>query len=265
MLTAYDASTAEILEAAGVDIILVGDSLAMVVLGYSSTAEVTMDEMIHHAKAVRRGAKKSFIIGDLPLKAIEKGPQQALVSAHRFIHEAGCDAVKLEWSDSALAIAELLVKEGIPTMGHVGLTPQTVTGPDGFRVQGAEVESAVEIYRAALAFEEKKVFSVLLECVPAPLAKKITDDLKVPTIGIGAGKDCDGQVLVYHDVVGLFTKFEPRFVKRYADIHKTARRAVEKYIKDVRGKSFPSKAHAYAMKKEVLASFKKKLGESNGR
>lgn len=204
MLTAYDASTAEMLEQSGIDVILVGDSLATVVLGYPSTTDVSMDEMIHHAKAVRRGAKKTFIVGDLPLKAIEKGPQQALLSAHRFIQEAGCDAVKLEWSEAAPAIAELLIKEGIPTMGHVGLTPQTAVFNGGFKVQGAEVASALNIYRAAKEFERRKVFSVLLECVPAPLARQITADLKVPTIGIGAGRDCDGQVLVYHDVVGFF-------------------------------------------------------------
>lgn len=265
MLTAYDAATAELVEASGADMILVGDSLATVVLGYSSTADVTMDEMIHHAKAVRRGAKNSFIIGDLPLKGIESGPRQAVLSAHRFIDEAGCDAVKLEWSEAALVIAEALVKEGIPTMGHVGLTPQTADASTGFKVQGATADSAWKVYEAARAFEEKKVFSVLLECVPTALAKRITADLRVITIGIGAGADCDGQVLVYHDLLGFFTKFHPRFVKQYTDMNKTAREAIEKYVHDVHEKKFPKKEHTYAMPKEELNAFEDRMRKAYGR
>ena len=257
MLTAYDAPTAELLERAGIDLILVGDSLGMVMLGYPSTALVTMDEMIHHAKAVRRGAPKSFIIGDLPLKGVEKGAQQTLVSARRFMEEAGLDAVKLEWSKDALKSADLLIKNRIPVMGHVGLTPQTVKKQNGFRVQGQDAESALDIFKAAKAFEEKKAFSVLLECVPAPVGTAITESLKVPTIGIGAGAHCDGQVLVFHDLVGIFRKFTPRFIKRYANLDKEMQKAAEKYKKEVLGGRFPGKEHSFLMKTKEKELFLK--------
>ena len=258
MLTAYDAPTAEILESEGVDLILVGDSVGMVLLGYDSTREVTMDEMIHHAKAVRRGAPKSFIIGDMPLKGIEKGPAQALRSAKRFIREAGCDAVKVEWGKNSIEITDLLVHHRIPVMGHVGLTPQNPK--IGFKVQGQTAGSAIEIFETAKMFEKHKVFSLLLECLPSPVARAITEHVKVPVIGIGAGPDCDGQVLVYHDLVGAFKKFHPRFVKNYADIDKSMRNAVRKYIRDVREKNFPKKMHSFSMKKNELLDFKRVLG-----
>ncbi|MGH7198271.1 MAG: 3-methyl-2-oxobutanoate hydroxymethyltransferase [Candidatus Omnitrophota bacterium] len=255
MLTAYDAPTAELLEVSGVDLILVGDSLGMVLLGYPSTVFVTMDEMIHHAKAVRRGAKRSFIIGDLPLKGIEKGPRQALGSARRFLKEGGCDAVKLEWGSRARKTMELLIRNKIPVMGHAGLTPQTAAKKGGFRVQGREAESALAVARQAEIFEKCGAFSVLLECVPVLVAKAITEKLAVPTIGIGAGPHCDGQVLVFHDLVGIFKKFRPRFVKRYARLDDVMRKAVGAYVKDVREGKFPSRQHSFSMKKEEFVKF----------
>jgi 3-methyl-2-oxobutanoate hydroxymethyltransferase len=252
MLTAYDAPTAGVLEAAGVDWILVGDSLGMVVLGYDSTTAVTMAEMIHHAKAVRRGAPKSFVIGDLPLKGVEKGPRHALESARRFVKEAGCDAVKLEWNPSALETVRLFVRNKIPAMGHLGLTPQALRRKKDFRVQGTSAESAFEILERARLLQDSGVFSILLECVPSAVAKIVTQSLKIPVIGIGAGPDCDGQVLVFHDVVGLFKKFTPRFVKRYADLEPLMRQAAARYVHDVKAGKFPQKKHGFGIKKEEL-------------
>jgi 3-methyl-2-oxobutanoate hydroxymethyltransferase len=259
MLTAYDAPTARLLEKSGIDLILVGDSLGMVLLGYSSTAEVTMDEMIHHAKAVRRGAPNSFIIGDLPLKGVRMGPKQALDSARRFTQEAGMNAVKLEWSKEAIKTAELLIRHHIPVMGHIGLTPQSVKRNAGFRVQGQDAKSALRILENAKAFENSGVFSVVLECVPSPVGKAITKNLCIPTIGIGAGPDCDGQVLVFHDLVGIFNEFTPRFVKRYADLDARMHQAVLKFRRDVLGGAFPKKNHSFSMNKEEKKLFLKTL------
>lgn len=247
MLTVYDAPTAELLEQAGVDVLLVGDSLGMVLLGYDSTVPVTMDEMIHHAKAVRRGAKKSFVIGDLPLKGVEKGPAQTLASAKRFMKEAGCQAVKLEWGPRCLESARLLVNNRIPVMGHVGLTPQTAAKEGGFRVRAKEAQPAIDVAAQALAFEKAGAFAVLLECVPAPVAKTITELLRVPTFGIGAGPSCDGQVLVTNDLLGSFKKFKPRFVRSYADVHAVSLRAVGRFVSDVREKKFPTRKYSFGM------------------
>ena len=254
MLTAYDALTAELLESCGIDLILVGDSVGMVLLGYPSTSQVTMDEMIHHAKAVRRGARRSLVIGDLPLKGIEKGPRQALVSARRFIEEAGCDGVKLEWNPRAFEMTDVLVRHQIPVMGHAGLTPQTVR-QNRFRVQGTRARKAVDIFHTAGAWERHGIFMLLLECVPAPVAKAITETLAVPTIGIGAGPFCDGQVLVFHDMMGLFKKIRPRFVRRYARLDSAMRRAVRRYIEEVHTRRFPQKKHGFGMKKEEIVKF----------
>src|SRR3989338_7795046 len=259
MLTAYDTPTAGLLEKSGIDLILVGDSLGMVLLGYSSTAEVTMDEMIHHAKAVRRGAPNSFIIGDLPLKGIRRGPEQALDSARRFSQEAGMNAIKLEWSKDSVRTAQLLIRHHIPVMGHIGLTPQSVKKNTGFRVQGQDAKSALNIFKNAMAFERSGVFSVVLECVPSPVGKAITQNLRVPTLGIGAGPNCDGQVLVFHDLVGIFTKFHPKFVKRYADLGKQMKAAVQKFRQDVIAGQFPKKSHSFAMKQEEEKIFLRSL------
>jgi len=256
LLTAYDAPTAEILEKAGVDFILVGDSVGMVVLGYPSTTCVSMDEMIHHAKAVRRGAKRSLVIGDMPLQGIQRGPRQALESAKRFIHEAGCDAIKLEWGPKALQMTKLLIRHKIPVMGHVGLTPQTARKKNGFKVQGQDAKSAIEILKAAKAFEGQGVFSVLLECVPREVARWITRKLRIPVIGIGAGPDCDGQVLVFHDLVGIFKKFRPRFVKHYAELDSVMTRAVTNYVREVKTRKFPAKKHSFSMSAKELAEFR---------
>lgn len=259
MLTAYDAPTAELLEACGVDFILVGDSVGMVLLGYSTTLPVTMDEMIHHAKAVRRGAKKAYLIGDLPLKGVDKGPEQTLVSARRFIEEAGCDAVKLEWNSQALAATDLMLRHKIPVMGHLGLTPQTAADKSGFRVQGRDAQAALEILKKARDWEKHGIFSLLVECVPSPVAREITRRLSIPTIGIGAGADCDGQVLVFQDLVGAFTKFEPRFVKHYARLAPLMKKAVTNYVSDVKRGTFPQKKHTFSMKADELAQFKQQL------
>lgn len=256
MVSAYDAPTAELLERRGVDIVLVGDSLGMVVLGYDSTLPVTMDEMIHHAKAVRRGARKALVIGDLPLEGVRKGPRQALVSARRFLDEAGCDGVKLEWGPRARSIAEAFRRHRIPFMGHVGLTPQTA---GALRVRGREAEKALEIARQAGAFEALDAFSVLLECVPVPLAGIITGTLKVPTIGIGAGPFCDGQVLVFHDLVGMLRRFNPRFVRHYADVLGVMEKAVARYVSDVRSGRFPAAENCFRMDKAEQAKLEKAL------
>lgn len=256
LLTAYDAPTAEILEKAGVDFILVGDSVGMVVLGYPSTACVSMDEMIHHAKAVRRGAKESLVIGDMPLQGIQHGPRQALASAKRFIREAGCDGVKLEWGPKALEMTKLLIRHKIAVMGHVGLTPQTTKRRDGFRVQGQDAKHAVQILEAAKAFEREGVFSVIIECVPSEVGRFISGELKIPVIGIGAGPDCDGQVLVFHDLVGIFKKFKPRFVKRYAELDSVMTRAVTNYVREVKTGKFPAKKHSFSMNPKEWEKFR---------
>lgn len=257
MLTAYDAPTAEILETNGVDWLLVGDSLGMVVLGYTTTACVTMEEMLHHTRAVRRGAPNSFIIGDMPLKAVEHGPPGAL-KASKLFFKNGADAVKVEWRKDALLITRKLVRRGVPVMGHVGLTPQT---SKGFKVQGAEAGAAKDVLERALLFEKAGAFAVLLECVPAPVSNIITRRLKVPVVGIGAGPDCDGQVLVFHDMVGWFSKFRPRFVKRYADARSIFGRAVQKYVQEVRGGKFPSQARCFSMKPKERERFSRMIQE----
>ena len=257
VLTAYDYQTAGVLEACGVDYILVGDSLGMVVLGYDSTTPVTMEEMIHHAKAVRRGAPKSHVIGDLPLKGIEKGPAQALISSRRFLKEAGCDSVKIEWGRHAIASTKLLVSKKIPVVGHVGLTPQTAAKSGGFKTRGRDAVAALNIFKQALEFECAGAFLVILESVPAELGKRITQTLRIPTVGIGAGPDCSGQVLVLNDVVGLFTNFKPKFVKRYAELDTEMKKAVGRYAADVRAGRFPAKEQVSRMESTELV----KLGQ----
>ncbi len=257
MLTAYDAPTAEILEKGGVDWILVGDSLGMVVLGYSSTAPVTMEEMLHHTRAARRGAPNSFIIGDMPLKAVNGGLPKALKAAKEFLKN-GANAVKVEWRKDALDITRAVIRAGIPVMGHVGLTPQTA-GPKGFKVRGSKAPQAAHVLEQALLFEKEGSFAVLLECVPAPVSRIIAKRLKVPVIGIGAGRDCDGQVLVFHDLVGWFNKFRPRFVKRYADAERVFGTAVQKYVREVREGRFPGPKQSFKIDRSELKEFSKWL------
>lgn len=257
MLTAYDAGFSRLLEQAGVEVLLVGDTLGMVVLGYDSTVPVTMDEMLHHAKAVRRGAVNSLIIGDMPFMSYQVSVSDAIRNAGRFMKEAGCDAVKLEGGLEVCDTVSGLVKAGIPVMGHIGLTPQTAGQLGGYKVQGKDLESARKLIGMARALEEAGAFSLVLECVPAGLAEVITAQLAIPTIGIGAGLGCDGQVLVTYDLLGLFEKFIPRFVKTYTHLAPFTKEAVQEFIREVKNGSFPGPEHSFTMDfdaKELLAS-----------
>ena len=258
MLTAYDYPMARILDDAGIDAILVGDSLGMVVLGYDSTVPVTMDEMIHHSKAVRRGTKSAFLIGDMPFMSYQISVEDAVRNAGRFLNEAGCDAVKLEGGLEVVGVTRAIVDAGIPVLGHLGLTPQTVSKLGGYKVQGKDHESALRILDQALSLEKAGCFAVVLECVPDKVAKMITGRLKIPTISCGAGSYCDGQVLVINDMLGLFDRFVPKFVKQYLKIAVLAKGAVEKYISDVEGGIFPAKEHTFSIKDEELKKLSKR-------
>ena len=245
MLTAYDYPIASMLDEAGVDIILVGDSLGMVVLGYKDTLSVTMDDMIRHSQAARRGVKNAFLIGDMPYKSFDN-PKDALKNAKRFIEEAGCDGVKLEnQEESSFASAEAIIKSGIAVQGHLGLTPQSAEKLGGFKVQGKTPEAAQKIVDNAKRLEKMGCFSIVLECVPADLGKMVTDAVSIPTIGIGAGIDCDGQVLVISDMVGLFERFTPKFVKKYINLAPSIKEAARQYIKEVKEGKFPTKEHSF--------------------
>jgi 3-methyl-2-oxobutanoate hydroxymethyltransferase len=250
MMTAYDFPTAGLVDQAGIDTILVGDSLGMVVLGYDSTVPVTMDEMIHHCKAVCRGAKHSFIIGDMPFMSYQVTIEKAVENAGRFIKEAGCDSVKLEGGTEMAEVVKAIVDAGIPVCAHIGLTPQTATKLSGFKVQGKDADSAKDLIQSAKDLEEAGAFMIVMECIPDLLAERITRDLNIPTIGIGAGKDCDGQVLVYHDLVGLFERFTPKFVKQYVNLAPQIREALTQYKNDVESGAFPGPEHSFAMKAE---------------
>jgi 3-methyl-2-oxobutanoate hydroxymethyltransferase len=245
MVTAYDYPSALAVENAGLDMILVGDSLGMVVLGYDSTVPVTMDEMIHHAKAVRRGASHPFLVGDMPFMSYQADAAEAVRNAGRFLKEAGMDAIKLEGGREVVPIVQAIVRAGIPVMGHIGLTPQSVSLLGGYRVQGKTAESARALLSDALALQEAGCFSLVLESVPAPVAKWITRQLDMPTIGIGAGAGCSGQVLVYHDLVGMFDRFTPKFVKRYARLHELIGEALAAYRDEVVAGTFPAEEHTY--------------------
>ena len=251
MLTAYDFPTARLVAEAGVDLILVGDSLGMVVLGYDSTVPVTLDEMVHHTRAARRGAPHAFLIADLPFLSYGT-VDAALTASARLMKEAGADSVKLEGGTEVVPIVEALVRAGAPVLGHVGLTPQTASALGGYRLQGKDEETARRVLEGAQALEAAGCWGVVLELVPASLARLVTERTAIPTIGIGAGAHCDGQVLVFHDLVGLFSGFTPTFVKRYAEAGNTIRDAVKKYAEEVRGGAFPSESHSFAMKDEVV-------------
>jgi 3-methyl-2-oxobutanoate hydroxymethyltransferase len=251
MLTAYDYPGARLVAEAGVDLILVGDSLGMVVLGYDSTVAVTMDEMVHHARAARRGAPQAFLIADLPFLSYGT-PEQALANAARLMKDAGADSVKLEGGDEVVPIVEALVRAGVPVLGHVGLTPQTASALGGYKLQGKEEADARRILEGAAALERAGCWGVVLELVPAPLARLITERIAIPTIGIGAGPHCDGQVLVFHDLVGMYSGFTPTFVKRYAEAGATIRDAVARYAAEVRDGSFPGEGKSFGMSDEVL-------------
>lgn len=252
MLTAYDYSMAKLIDEAGVDTILVGDSLGMVVLGYEDTLKVTMEDMIHHCKAVSRGAKSSMVIGDMPFLSYHISVEEAVRNAGRLIKEGGAHAIKLEGGADVLEQIKAIVKAQIPVIGHLGLTPQSVNMFGGFKVQGKSESQAQQIINDALELEKAGVSAIVLECVPEDLAKIITSKLRVPTIGIGAGKHCDGQVLVIQDMLGMFTEFTPKFVKKYADLKETITDAVTAYKQDINNQVFPGKEHTFSIKSEVL-------------
>ena len=262
MLTAYDYPMAKLLDESGVDVILVGDSLGMVVLGYETTAPVTMDEMIHHAKAARRGVVRALFVGDMPFLSFRSTLSDAVKHAGRFVQEAGCDAVKVEWKQGIEDVAKAIVDAGIPVMGHVGLTPQTASGEGGFGMRGKDAASAARILAQAIALQEVGCFAMVLECVPDLLAQEITQRLSIPTIGIGSGPHCDGQVLVTHDLVGLFDRFTPKFVKRYANVSEAIRQAAAAYVRDVRAGLFPGADQTVSMAPEEFAKLKQELGHS---
>jgi len=260
MLTAYDYSFAKILDEAGIDMILVGDSLANVVLGMEETKKISFEEMFNHTKAVKKATKFSLVIADMPYVAYQENPQKALFYAEKFIKEAGADAVKIEWFEEAISVTQELVKNKIPVMGHIGLTPQTVDKLGGFKVQGKDYESAKRLIKQAKLFEEGGAFSLVLECIPFQIAKLITEILTIPTIGIGAGPFCDGQVLVLYDVLGLYKKIRPKFVKVYKDLSVFIKEAVTEYIKEVKSLQFPSSSHSFSVSSEILERLKKDLG-----
>jgi 3-methyl-2-oxobutanoate hydroxymethyltransferase len=259
MLTAYDYPLASLIDRAGIDMILVGDSLANVVLGLESTTQVGMPEMLHHAKAVSRAVKKALVIGDMPYESYQVNPDEAVKNARRFIDEAKCDTVKLEWFDKCLEVTEKIIKAGIPVMGHIGLTPQTADKIGGFKVQGKDAEAASRLIEQALALEKLGCFSIVLECVPDKIAEMITKKLKIPTIGIGAGISCDGQILVIHDLLGLFERFKPKFVKQYINLAPLILKAVCEYKDEVIEGTFPSVEHSFTIKEEEL----RKLGPNS--
>jgi 3-methyl-2-oxobutanoate hydroxymethyltransferase len=247
MLTAYDYPTASIADEGGMDMLLVGDSLAMVVLGHEDTLSVTLDEMIHHCRAVSRGASRALVVGDLPFMTYEQGPDQAMHSAARLFREGGVRAVKLEGGKEVAPQVEALVKAGIPVMGHIGLTPQRVAALGGFKVQGRSAAAARSLAEDARILEDAGCFALVLEAIPAPVAAHITRTSGIPTIGIGAGAQCDGQVLVVHDMLGLFDRFTPKFVKRYAELRGHAVKAVQQYGDEVRQGEFPAAQHSFGM------------------
>jgi len=256
MLTAYDYHTALLEDRAGIEIILVGDSLAMTVLGYENTLPVTMDAMIHHTQAVTRGAKYALIIGDMPFMSYNTSERDAILNAGRFMKEGGADAVKLEGGASVKEIVRAIVRAGIPVMGHIGLTPQTISMLGGFKVQGKDAQGAQKIIDDALSLEDAGAFSVLLEAVPAPIAKRVTERLNVPTIGIGAGVHCDGQVLVVHDVLGLFDRFTPKFAKRYVNLSELMLKAFDSYREEVTKGTFPTDQHSFHIDEKELGKVK---------
>ena len=262
MVTAYDFPTARLADQAGVDAILVGDSLAMVVLGHPDTLSVTMDEMLHHARAVRRGASRALLIGDMPFLSYQADEAEAVRNAGRFLKEAGMEAVKLEGGRAVAATVRRIVRAGIPVQGHVGLTPQSVNVLGGWKVQGRTAAAARALLEDALALEDAGCFSIVLESVPDRVAAHITERVKVPTIGIGAGPGTSGQVLVLHDMLGLFDRFTPRFVKRYADLGDTARAALESFRADVEDRAFPAAEHSYTIDDEEWRAFLESIGET---
>jgi 3-methyl-2-oxobutanoate hydroxymethyltransferase len=261
MLTAYDYPTALAVDQAGIDSILVGDSLGMVVLGYENTLPVTMEVMLHHCKAVARGAQYALLIGDMPFMSYQVSAEQAVANAGRFLQEAGMEAVKLEGGAERAEAVRQIVAAGIPVMGHLGLTPQSVNKLGGWRSQGRTASAAKRLLDDALALEEAGAFSIVLESVPDRLAELVSQKLSIPTIGIGAGVGCDGQVLVTHDLLGLFDRFTPKFVKQYASIHGVMAEAFTGFKTDVEAKAFPAEEHTVGIKDEQWDALLKEIGD----
>ncbi len=259
MVTAYDYPFGLMADEAGVDIVLVGDSLGMVVMGLDGTVEVTMENMIHHIRAVMRGCKGPLVVGDMPFMSYNTSVRDAIINAGRLMKEGGCDVVKLEGGVDFAPTVAAIVKAGIPVQGHIGLTPQTASALGGFKMQGKDVAAARAIIDDARALEDAGVFSIILEAVPAPLGKLVAEAVEVPVIGIGAGPDVDGQVLVTHDMVGLFDKFVPKFVKQYTQIRPIILEALAEYKKEVRERAFPAPEHSFKMPDETLAELKKTI------
>jgi 3-methyl-2-oxobutanoate hydroxymethyltransferase len=262
MVTAYDAPGGRLADRAGVDVVLVGDSAAMTVLGHHSTVPATMDEMLMLTRAVTRGAERPLVVADMPFGSFQVSDEDALRNAIRFVKEAGADAVKLEGAGPMLSRVAAIVGAGIPVMGHIGLTPQSATMLGGFKAQGRSAEKARKLLADARALEAAGSFSLVLEAVPAPVATRITEAVSIPTIGIGAGPECDGQVLVWHDLLGLYEGGTARFVKRYAEVGEVIREALEAYVADVRERRFPEEQHTYAMPDDELALFEQAVLQS---
>ena len=261
MVTAYDASSAALADEAGLDLILVGDSAAMTMLGHESTLPVTMDEMLLLTRAVTRAVRRAVVVADMPFGAYQIGEDDALKNAIRFVKDAGADAVKLEGAGRTLTRISAILDAGIPVMGHVGLTPQSASLAGSYKARGRTAAEARRIFDEARALERAGCFAVVLEAIPAPVAARITDALKIPTIGIGAGPSCDGQVLVWHDLLGLTRGHVPRFVKRYADLGEMTLDALRRYAAEVRSSAFPDSSHTYGMPAEELARFESQVAE----
>ncbi len=262
MVTAYDYPFGLMADEAEVDMVLVGDSLGMVVMGLEGTVPVTMEHMLHHIQAVARGCKRALLIGDMPFMSYNTSIRDAIINAGRMLKEGGCEAVKLEGGIDFVPTVEAIVKAGIPVQGHVGLTPQTAGALGGFKLQGKDAKAAMKIIDDAKALEDAGVFSIILEKVPAPLGKLVAESVGVPVIGIGAGVDVDGQVLVIHDMLGLFDKFVPKFVKQYAQLRKQIIDAISQYKDEVRSADFPGPEHSFSMPQENLEQLKKQMTKS---
>jgi 3-methyl-2-oxobutanoate hydroxymethyltransferase len=260
MITAYSYPQARIVDEAGIDIILVGDSLGMVELGYRDTVPVTMEEMLHHTRAVVRGTRRAHVVGDMPFMSYNISIEQAITNAGILYKDGGADSIKLEGGREMARVVEAIYRAGIPVFGHIGLTPQTAALLGGFKVQGKSLDAAKKMVEDAVALEQAGAFALILEAIPQQVAAIITERVKIPTVGIGGGLHCDGQVLVLHDMLGLFKRFTPKFVKVYANLYDTQVAAVKEFIADVQGERFPAEEHSFNMKAEAVAELRKALG-----
>ncbi len=259
VLTAYDAPTARIVDEAGIPVLLVGDSLGMVVLGYENTTTVTMEEMLHHVRAVVRASRRALVVADMPFMSYTVTVERALDNAARFIQGGGAQAVKVEGGERVAHTVQRMVEGGIPVMGHLGLTPQQVLNLGGYKVQGRSAETAEQIVRDAILLEEAGAFSLVLECIPAPLGQLISESLRIPTIGIGAGPGCDGQVQVLHDILGLWPEFTPKHAKVYAPLAQEIAQAVSRYSEEVRNREFPAQEQSYGMDPDLIQTLRERI------